>query len=143
MSGISTDLMDLLREYVGHHAEMEVLDATSVARIADAVADAFVDDREHLWWWESLRTPAKVGSYGKNDGLAHLQMILGCKSGSLVLVVTDDEGPPWSAVRGALPRLIGMLRDHQYFEYFLVDDSFSWIVFDTHHNALVIAGEIT
>jgi len=61
------------------------------------------------------------------------------------LVVTDDEPQPWPVFEGPLEEILVVLQETRYFEYFLVpgvNDGGRWIVFDTHHNQLVWAGEM-
>lgn len=58
-----------------------------------------------------------------------------------LLFVTDDEPPPWPCVVAPIPVLVDMLREQRFFEYFIVDPRFQWVIFDTHHNALVGFGQ--
>lgn len=59
----------------------------------------------------------------------------------LILIVTD-EAPPSGAVRGTAVQLIRLLRDCYGFEFAIVPADLEWIVFDTHHNVLVGAGQL-
>ncbi len=142
MSSISPDLRNSLHAYVRQRSDLDILDEAAVARVTEAVATAFVADRECTWWWQALSAPAETQAYGTDDGLARVRALHESKHGDFTLVVTDDEAPPWEGVRGSLDGLIGMLREHPYFEYFVVDDSVSWVVFDTHHDCLVIVGDV-
>jgi hypothetical protein len=138
-----SELAESIRRYAASHPELLVLDAKSADQLTKTIARAHVRDQLRLWWWESLREPAATESYGSADGLARVQQLLGEKPGPFTLMVTDDERPPWMGVRGPLESLVSLLRDQHYFEYLLVDDSLTWVLFDTHENNLVVAGSLT
>jgi len=78
---------------------------------------------------------------GGADGLAVVLDILGGSSVQ-VLVITDEDSAPWQALRGTLSDLVDVLRHLPFVEYFLVDESFERIVFETHHQCIVAAGEL-
>lgn len=142
MSNISADLEASVRDYVRRHEALELVLPTTLEELTETVAEAFVQDRDSLWWWDALAVRSASDSYGENDGLARVQDMLNGLAGRLFVVVTDDERPPWLGVRGKLQPLLMMLREHHFFEYFIVDESVSWILFDTHHNTLVLAGDL-
>ena len=56
----------------------------------------------------------------------------------LVLVVTDESPPGIGAVRGTMSQLLDLVRGAPWFEFAVVPEDLSWIVFDTHHNTLVL-----
>jgi hypothetical protein len=60
----------------------------------------------------------------------------------LVLLVTDESAIPSGAVRGSAEQLVQLLRDCPGFEFAMIPSDLRWIVFDTHHNTLVGAGEL-
>lgn len=142
MSSISPSLMKAIREYARQHPELAILGEAVVDDIAESLAAAYVKDRGSLWWWESLRSPFVTEAYGDNDGLGRVEEILGRLRGPFTLIITDDERPPWEAVRGPLKTLVAMLREHQCFEFCIVNDTLAWALFDTHHNSLVVAGYV-
>jgi hypothetical protein len=57
------------------------------------------------------------------------------------LVITDDELPPWVVVSGAWNGVRHLLSEARFFEFFVVNTSLRWIVFDTHDNRLVVGGD--
>ena len=77
--------------------------------------------------------------YGEADGLSRLAELIG-KRTDAVLIVTDDEQPPWPVYSGDVQSIIAMPRQSRFFEYILAAPDRSWIVFDTHANELVSAG---
>lgn len=105
------------------------------------LADTYVADQTRLWWWESLKVPTKRLNYGDADGLSELASLVASQSDA-ILVVTDDKEPPWPVYSGNVQNIIRMLRDCRIFEYILVAQDMAWIVFDTHMNELVSAGQL-
>lgn len=53
------------------------------------------------------------------------------------MFITDDSQPPWICIRGEKDLLIELLREHRFFEYFVVDMEAKWIIFDTHHDVIM------
>lgn len=117
------------------------LSASDAGHIARVVRAAFVTAEEATWWWTALRQPAISLHYGNEDGLALLLRLLPADVVA-VLVVTDDEHEPWPAFEGALRDVATMLREVRPFEYWLAPRDGSWVVFDTHENAMVVAGSL-
>jgi len=143
MSNISTELATSIHDYAEQRPALIALNSDEVERVTALVAAAFVREPNCRWWWETLAVPASAHPYDLEiDGLRWVEQLLGTFSGPFTLVITDDQFPPWEAVRGSLDGLVAMVGDHRCFEYFIVDDSLSWILFDTHHNDLVIAGQV-
>ena len=79
--------------------------------------------------------------YGEADGLDVIRNNLG-SAGNVSLVVTDDEYEPWPVFQGPLSEILALLAEQRFFEFILVSENMNWCIFDTHHNSLVLAGEI-
>lgn len=109
--------------------------------ILDRLAAAFIADQSSVWWWDALRTPGLTLHYGKENGLAVLAEVLAGKT-LVLLLVTDDEAAPWPVYAGSPNDIIGLLGDCRYFEYALAAIDASWMIFDTHHNELVMTGTL-
>jgi hypothetical protein len=122
-------------------ADLALLDDQELADLVEAIAERYLAGRQSLWWWNNLKVPSKTVVYGKEDGLALLRDLLPERT-DLVLVVTDEAVAPSGAARGNAAHLVQLLRDCWGFEFALVPGDLAWIVFDTHHNALVIAGRL-
>jgi len=140
VTNVSKDLVDALRRSLRTRGELRELDLLRVEEISGAVAERFVSDPGLRWWWDALRVPHRSIAYGEGDGIGCIRGLLGTERDRISMIVTDDEFPPWFGVEGNLGALSELLQDLPYFEYFLVDDSFEWIVFDTHSNTVVVAG---
>jgi hypothetical protein len=115
------------------------LSLNAAALYLQRLAEAYVDDPSNLRWWESLKVRPRHLTYGNADGLSLLANLVGERNDAM-LVVTDDEEPPWSVYSGDVQRIIVLLRETRFFEYILAAHDLSWIVFDTHLNELVSVG---
>jgi len=94
-----------------------------------------------VWWWEGLPDQAMRVPYADQEGLHIVLKIISETSDRLILFVTDDSCAPWMCVSGTASGLVDMLREQRFFEYFIVNSTMDWILFDTHHNSIVILGE--
>ncbi|MEQ8766539.1 MAG: hypothetical protein RL885_21680 [Planctomycetota bacterium] len=128
-----------IREACSRHSGLAVLSDATLALALDRVADRFVNERDRVRWWTSLKGDIEVDSYGTADGLTLLRERLRGVSSELTLVITDDDPPPWLGIRGELPELLSLLADLPCCEFFVFDDRQEWLLFDTHHNELIVA----
>lgn len=55
----------------------------------------------------------------------------------ILLVISDDNYPPWPMVEILFIDLFRLLSNCPYFEYFIFDNSYTWVIFDTHDNQLI------
>ena len=110
-------------------------DEAESLRVRVAARFGWVEGR--LWGWEARPAHATSISYGGTDGVARLEELLPASSAPLYLFVTDDEAPPWPCVCAPKSVLAELVREHRFFEYFVVDAALEQIVFDTHHDTLV------
>lgn len=116
------------------------LSSGDAAELCEHVATKFVRDPHAKWWWTVLGDGTTTHRYGDQDGLEVLEALLPAAD-EVTLVVTDDESRPWPALRGPLGELLRMLREMRYVEFFVVPPDTGWVVFDTHHNELVVVGD--
>ena len=126
---------------VAHSVGVTALSAADADHFASCAKAAFVTDPEATWWWTALREPAVPLRYGDEDGVALLLRLLPAST-TVVLVATDDEHAPWPAFEGSPQDLATMLREVRPFEFWVAPRELRWIVFDTHENALVVAGSL-
>lgn len=107
-----------------------------ITKIQKSIKDEFGIDINRNWCWESIGADHKTLEYGKEDGLNKIKELLD-EDTTVKLIITDEEVPPWFGYKGKLADLIEVLKKIRYFEFFIVDEKCSWIIFDTHHNTLV------
>lgn len=115
------------------------LSAEATDDLLARVAARFRVDTSRLWWWEGIPNARSV-PYAEGQGLSELARLVVDPDGDLTLVVTGDEPPPWLGIAGPLPALLQLLNETPHFEFFVVDNELNWIVFDTHHDELVVSG---
>ena len=58
--------------------------------------------------------------------------------GNIYLVVTNEQHYPWLVIAMPAGDVQGLLLELPYFEYFVFDDAMERVVFDTHHNSLIL-----
>lgn len=128
------DIRAYLRRYSALH---EVSEAES-RELLGAVAERHKRSWDARWWWCEL-PEAEVLHYG-DDEPARLILSRLPPQTPARLVITDDESPPWPVIAGPLRNLLDLIGEHRFFEYMLAADDASWLIFDTHHNDLVMTG---
>jgi hypothetical protein len=142
---VSQELLDCIRKTAQKHPGARELPADRADAVLTAVASIFVASPEnHLWWWDSLKQPYRQLPYGDDDiALSEIRRILG-DSTLVRLVVTDDNPRPWPIFEGPVDEILRIIEDQWRFEFFLVpaSDEPRWIIFDTHHNQLILGGDL-
>jgi hypothetical protein len=118
---------------------MKLLSPESTRDVVERMAAKFSVDRSRLWWWEGIQS-ARSFPYAPDEELQALGRLMSSHSNALTLIVTDDQPPPWIAVSGPWTSLLHLLQETRHFEFFVLDETLNWVVFDTHHNELVVAG---
>lgn len=109
--------------------------------VTERVKSHFVEEPDAIWWWEALSSNSVSIRYGSADGLK----LLGCLIPSQELVrlaVTDDEPGHWPVFEGEAGALCSLVREIPFFEFFVTSMECDWVVFDTHHNCLVVTGAL-
>jgi hypothetical protein len=134
------ELLEDLKDYVSKDPRIKRLDASDCHKLYEAVARHFGFPKDAIWWWEHVPKSAVRISYNGNDGIACLESILPQQEGLMAIFITDDDPSPWVCFTGPAAALLQLLRSHRFFEYFIVDPSMNWIVFDTHDNSLIGLG---
>lgn len=138
---IGTDLIEEIDENSERIGGITRLEPSAAAVYIQRIADTYVTDPSRLWWWDVLKVPTNRLSYGDTNGLLMLAKLVRNQRDT-ILVVTDDNEPPWPVYSGGAESIVKMLQDCRFFEYILAAKDMAWIVFDTHMNELVIAGRI-
>ncbi|MBL8722114.1 MAG: hypothetical protein JNL79_39390 [Myxococcales bacterium] len=138
---MDAELVEAIGNYVSMHPDTTVLDPDESERLRLLTAEQFDIRNESVWWWECLPDSAIHVPYDDQDGLDIALKIIPETSSRLILFVTDDSCPPWTCVSGTASGLVDMLREQRFFEYLIVNSTMDWILFDTHHNSIVILGE--
>lgn len=134
---VSEQLCKELKLAANGLASVEILSQEHSNLLSSQISEKYVLDENKIWWWSTLSTQSKTINYGDDDGLKIIsRMVLG--DPVVVLFVTDDESQPWPAFQGLLSDILTLIGEVRFFEYILTLDDLEWLIFDTHHNSLVV-----
>lgn len=138
---MDAELMQEIHAFIKDIGGVSELECTEAVKFLNRFAANYKVEVNSRWWWESLGRTSTVIQYGDDDGL---EIIKNYIDGSSIVyfVVTDDEFYPWPVFKGPLYRFMELISEQRIFEYFLVDIEEEWCIFDTHHNSLIMAGDI-
>ncbi|BCX42216.1 MULTISPECIES: hypothetical protein [Stenotrophomonas] len=99
-------------------------------------------DPRRVYWWAGIATADQTIQYDDSDeGLSCLAELLVEVNGEMCLVASDERALPWPIWTLQASELIPLLGELPFFEYFVVLDGGATLLFDTHHNALVVSRE--
>ncbi len=136
------ELLDDVRGCSNKYYDFIELTSCQSLNTGNLVADKFIKNRNNVWWWEDLTQDSVTIPYGDNDGLSVIKQIV-CDNTIIVnFFITDDEPEPWPIFQGSLETVINVVSEQRYFEFFITPLDLSWLIFDTHHNSLIISGEL-
>lgn len=137
-----TELLDEIRRLLKGNGTIQELDEVRAGNVIDTVANKFIMNRSKVWWWQGLQTKPVVVEYGDNLSWPLVKQIVGNNKQIIYLFVTDDDPEPWPVLSGPLDEIGNLIANLWRTEYFLVDENFTWLLFDTHHNTLVVSGAL-
>ena len=138
---LDAELIAEVRSTVRDFPDVRELPQHEASEVIHEAGKRHIVDVDRVWWWTSLRGECPSLSHEGSDGLEVLGSLLPLDA-IAYLVITDDEPPPWLVLRGRSSELLAVLRDLRFCEYFIVSSEYDWIVFDTHDNTLVVAGDL-
>lgn len=108
--------------------------------VLKSVLDAFVIDPKVTWWWAHLRQPGVSVTLEAGDGWRLLARVAPSPNAA-VWLVTHDEGPEAPALYETSPAIAqAVIGECCAFEYYIVDQSFSWLICENHHNVVIAVG---
>ena len=134
--------MKEIREAVASSQDVYELENAEALAFVDAVAKSFIADADKTWWWDSIKQKSLTISYGNDDCSELLNKLIKNKRAEVLLIVTDEESRPWPVFRGAFSDVSKIISEQRFFEYFITNRECTWLIFDTHHNSLVLTGEM-
>jgi hypothetical protein len=141
---MDTELLDEVRKSVQKQGHVEELQADLTNSVLTSVGSKFVKEPKSIWWWQNLNCPAQTLSYANADMANEIRELLPDDQ-QVRLVITDDEPPPWPVFQGPVDEVLAVIGEQRFCEFFLIPVTNAepgWIIFDTHDNQLVVAGEI-
>ena len=137
---MDTELVEELRKTIDKLGSINELNEEDSKSLVDDLAVQYIADRNLVWWWEGLLDKPVVINYGDSLGWDYIVKLVRSPDQNVYLVATDDNAEPWEVFEGSLAAVVMLLENMWRFEYIIVDVNLSWIIFDTHHNSLVVAG---
>lgn len=107
-------------------------------RLIRQLAEKFAFDLDKRWLWDDARAKEALsyGESGQWEDLLKLQ--LASFKDRVFLCVTNDDLYPWPIFDCRKDQLVRLFAELPYFEYLLFDAAMERVLFDTHHNELVI-----
>jgi hypothetical protein len=104
------------------------------------LAEKFSFDLGQRWLWDSTRQ-SETYDYNNNPGQWEtiFRELLSRFADQIFLVVSDDEFYPWKVLQCKKDECVNLLNELPYFELFIFDDFMKTVVFDTHHNCLIVS----
>ena len=89
--------------------------------------------------WEEAHVK-EIKHYGVENAVWETQLseLLQNFDSKIYFVITDDEFYPWPVFDCKKDLFIVILKEQQYFEYFVFDASMKQVLFDTHENKLIL-----
>lgn len=112
------------------------------AALLESLACRHGIDARFVYWWASKASADQTIQYDSSDeGLSCLAELLAGVNGEMLLVASDECALPWPIWTLQASELIPLLGELPFFEYFVVLDGGAALLFDTHHNTLVISRE--
>ena len=100
-----------------------------------------IDSRRIFWWAGAPLMDREIQYEGSEEGLSRLSVLLADVRGEICLVASDKRASPWPVWALRPGEVIPLLGELPFFEYFLVLDGGATLLFDTHHNTLVVSRE--
>ena len=140
-SGVSY-VWDEVRSAVAADPRIVVLDDAAAHDLIERVKQRFIADTPSNWWWESLRGESEWLHY--EDVAGGLKLLRTRIEGepTLNLLVTDEQPEPLGVVAGTGQALLHLLAETPIFEFAITDPDTRWLILDTHHNDLVLVGDV-
>lgn len=109
-------------------------------QVLDKIAASFVEDRDAVYWWQSLKHEAVIYDCSSSQEAAFLiidEFLKLIPEKRVFIVPTDDNPGPWPVVVTKKDLLAPALKSLPFFEYFISSERCDKLLFDTHHNQLL------
>lgn len=88
-------------------------------------------------WWTALKEITSVSNFDDCSAYLHIEDIFPIKDENVWLIVDDDSSmhhvylTPISLIKYIIPEC-------QFFEYYIVDTKFNWLLAENDHNQLLV-----
>lgn len=135
--------LSIARSFKELSGDVQMVDESLAASLLDRVAKLHIADPNARYWWEGLRDSQSF-PYGSDAQAWSVKLaeLLGDMEGDDVyLAIADDEDQPWPVIKTRKRELIELISELPFFEYFVFSDGCAKVVFDTHHNILIVTND--
>jgi len=106
----------------------------------DALAHRHGIAPDRVLWWDGAPATQVHACYDDGmQGLARLEELLAPAQGEIQLIVSEECAPPWPVWSLQASELLPLLGELPFFEYAVVLEGGATLVFDTHHNTLLVS----
>jgi hypothetical protein len=107
--------------------------------LIEKLADRFSFNLNYRWLWDNGHS-AISQRYDNNysEWEAQLSLLLQNFETRIYFAVTGDEFHSWPIFDCPQDLLIEILKEQTPFEYIVFDESMKYVLFDTHHNELIL-----
>ena len=133
-------LLDSLRNIAKKMPSVVEYKSDSTA-LCEELCTKYFAKRDAVWPWSEMRATYRTISYAERDVFGLLETWFKADESAL-LYVSDEKPAPWPVFEGKAHDLLGLVKEQPFFEYILTPVSQDGMVFDTHHNTLVVAGSL-
>jgi hypothetical protein len=132
-----TGIIDFIR---AKKIDCSFIEETDAKNIVENLCKKFCFDLSKRYLWADVRIKEKI-TYNNDieDWEVLLSTLLQNFDERVYLVVTDDEFYPWAVFDCKRDIVIDILKEQQYFEFFIFDKPMKYVLFDTHENELLLA----
>jgi hypothetical protein len=105
--------------------------------VCQTAMSQFVIDNPRAWWL-ALKEPVQSYPYPKGDGhqFVHLYIPAEDERCWFIPETEEDELPVYDVY---IPEVRRVLSECSYFEYYLVDKRFEWLIIESDHNEVIVA----
>jgi len=91
-----------------------------------------------VWLWEEFNEPYESFEY--DDSISKLETVLS-KSEEFWFVASDEGGKYW-VLKGTGEGVVSLLKNMYFFEYYIINNEFDWLLCENHHGLVIAKGTI-
>ena len=131
-------LLRNIQAVIGKMEDCYFIPAERGEKLIQNVAEKFSLDIRQLFLWDN-KNYSEIFDYSTSDQWEPILRKLLARFNDRIFLVVSNEGLfPWKVLNFKASDCISLLTELPFFEYFLFDESMKNIIFDTHHNSLIL-----
>lgn len=120
--------------------EFRLLGAVENKTVFHELENLFVNKNGLRWWWEDFKLPFEI-SEEIDKPWENINSLVPntCKK---VLLMIEDNSEIYPILH-CNPQLIPrVLNECYWFEYYIIDEEYQWLICENHHNAIFTTGTL-